>query len=255
MESGLFEIPTREAKYEANTLGAIDAAVPGETGVIKRTDENLIRQLTRELDKQLLVVLSCRTADEFTKSRREVWDKYFRARRALNDTLNLLVPKSVIRMVSLAAAERVSEELTRYRNSLFRDEVAQQFEFTSWLVNRIQCVAHDIEKAGSPSDKDADIRLSDDFALFTAWGQFHYDCVLASMQFERPIPEKVQGSIRDGLRAWVNASAIIEEALSLRIADSQEGTVEVHDQPWDDEDQELLDSSMRDLDAESSATL
>ena len=81
----------------------------------------------------------------------------------------------------------------------------------------------------------------------------HYDCVLASMKFEQPIPSDIQFPIRDGLRAWVNAAATVEEALSLRVPDCIGGAVEFFDQPWNDEDGELLVSSMKELDAEQSS--
>jgi hypothetical protein len=251
MNPALLEMPTRMSQpFEAGSLGALDATASGETRVIKRTDESLLRQMTENLDKKLLSVLACRTSEEFGKTRREIWERYFRARRALGDTINLVIPKKFVESVRCATLQRITEDLDRSRNVLFGEDIAQQFEFTMWTVNRIQAVAHEIAKAGEPSDRNADSRLHEDFCLYTAWGQFHYDCVLASMKFEQPIHDDLQFPIRDGLRAWVNAAAIVEEALSLRVPDGIGGTVQFFDQSWDDEDEELLASSMKDLDAE-----
>jgi hypothetical protein len=256
MESALLEMPIRVAQpFEVGTLGALDATASGETRGIKRKDEELLRQITETLDKQLLSALSCRTPQEFGKLRRDVWEKYFCARRALGDAIKLVIPKEVIEMMRFVTTQRLMEELGHSRNVLFGEDIATQFEFTDWLVNKMQCVAHEIAKVGEPTDRDADSRLHEDFNLYTAWGQFHYDCVLASMKFERPIPEQIQGSIRDGLRAWVNACSIVEEALALRVEKGSEIQLEVFDQPWDEEDQELLDSSMKDLDAECRSDL
>ena len=251
MDSALLEMPTRVAQpFEVGTLGAFDATASGETRVIKRKDEDLLRQITETLDKQLLAALACRTPKEFAKARGQLWEMYFRARRTLGDTIKLVIPKNVIEIIRFATTQRIAEDLARSRDVLFREDVAAQFEFTDWLVNKIQCVAHEISKAGNPSDRAADSQLHEDFSLYTSWGQFHYDCVLASMKFDRPSPEQIQGSIRDGLRAWVNACSITEEALALRAENGSERPQEVFDLPWDEEDQELLDSSMRDLDAE-----
>lgn len=247
----MLEMPKRVVQpFEANTLGALDATASGETVVIKRTDENVLRQLTESLDKQLLAVLACRTPQEFADARQRVWENYFRARRALSDTISVLVPKHLITTLRLATMERVAEDLKRSRNVLFSDLIADQVEFSEWIVNKIQCLCHEVTKAGEPCDLDADRKLNEEFYLHAAWGQFHYDCILEAMKFDRPISEEIQGSIRDGLRAWVNAVAIVEEALCLRL-DGTDNTIQLFDGPWDEEDEELLSSSMRDLDAES----
>lgn len=236
--------------FEADSLGALGATSSGETRVIARPNESLLRQMTENLDKLLLSLLACRTSEEFGEARHNMWERYFRARRALGDTINLVIPKNLIESVRCATLQRISEDLERSRAVLFGEEIAQQFEFTMWTVNRIQAVAREIEKANQPSDRNADSRLHEDFCLYTAWGQFHFDCVLASMKFEQPIPGDIQFPIRDGLRAWVNAAAIVEEAISLRVHDDIGGDVQFFDQPWDGEDEELLVASMEELDAE-----
>lgn len=250
MESALLEMPTRGVQFEVGTLGALDATASGETSVIKRNDENLLRQLIETLDKQLLAVLNCRNVDEFDRERRNVWDGYMRARRSLTDMMKVLVPSNLGEVLEAAVAEKVSADLARARAVLFSDAVADQFEFTGWIGGKIRYIAHAIQKAGPPQDRDADIRLNADFYLYSMWGQFHYDCVLASMKFNLPIAQEIHESILDGLRAWVNVSAIIQEALALRCAQEEPSFFE---SPWDEEDQELLDSSMRDLDRDAAA--
>jgi hypothetical protein len=254
MESALLDMPPRiDEPFEVHTLGALDTTSSDASSAIKRADADLIRKMTDTLDKQLLGVLSCRTQQELIETRERVWSKYFRARRALSDTIDLVVPKNVIQLVRFATAEKISEDLVRYRGVLFAEQVAEQVEFTDWLLTKMQFLGRTVAKAGEPRDRNADSKLHEDFLLCTSWGQFHYDCVLASMKFELPIPEQIQGSIRDGLRAWVNATSIMEEALALRVEDGSERLPEFFDGPWDKEDQELLESSMKDLDAECSS--
>ncbi|MGB6973817.1 MAG: hypothetical protein WBD67_03945 [Terracidiphilus sp.] len=209
--------------------------------------------MTEMLDKQILLVISCRATEEFREKRKDVWEKYFRARRALSDTIDLLVPKNVIELVRFATAEKVSEELKRSRDVLFGEGIAAQMEFTPWLLTKIQFLGREIAKSGEPRDRAKDSGLHEDFCLYAGWGQFHYDCILASMKFELPLSEEIQDSVRDGLRAWVNACAIAEEALALRGQDESERAPEFFVGPWDEEDQYLLDSSMRDLNEQHAA--
>jgi len=254
MELANLEMPSGVIPpFEVGTLGALDA-MSGDTCVIRRSDESLIRQLTEALDRQLLGILNCRSVEECEHSRQTVWINYVRARRALADTISRLIPEQVLELVRAATTERIAADLESARNVLFGDAIADQVEFSMWVVDRMQSLGHMISVAGEPSDKDADRKLSSDFHLYALWGQLHYDCVLAAIKFQRPIPEGIQYSIRDGLRAWVNASAIMEEALALRTQQGAEGCSEA-ELPWDEEDQELLDSSMKDLDAESATDL
>lgn len=249
MDHALLEMPNGVTPpFEVGTLGAIDAASSGETSVIRRSDESLIRQLTEVLDKQLLTALCSRSVSEFEAARLKAWVNYARARRALADTINLIIPANVIGFARAATAERIAADLERSRNVLFGDKVADQVEFSIWISDRMQALGREIINAGEPKDRDADRKLSYEFDLYATWGQFHYDSVLAAIKFDRPISEVIQGAVCDGLRAWVNASSIMEEALALRTSSAEELEATL---PWDEEDQELLDSSMRDLDAES----
>ena len=235
------------AQFEVNTLGPLDNSFLQDAAKIGREDGKLIRRLIEAIDKPLLAALSCRTRDEFVEAREKVWSNYFRALRSFGDTVARVVDSKQVELAGLKASQAITEDLARFRGLLFSEELAQQFEFSAWLVSRIQAAGHKIAKLGEAVDKEADIQLSSDFSLASAWGQFHYDCVLASMKFERPIDEGIQESIRDRLRAWVNAAAIVEEALALRTGDHVGGEVEFIDAPWDDEDDDLLKESMKDM--------
>jgi hypothetical protein len=68
------------------------------------------------------------------------------------------------------------------------------------------------------------------------------------MKFDRPIPEEIREAVCDGLRAAVNAFVIMKEALRLRLPHIEELPL-VANLPWDDEDEGLLASSMKDRNA------
>lgn len=255
MGTAVLEMPTRlDPPFVIGTLGALDASVSSDTTAIRRDDEKLIVQLIQVLDRQLLAFLDCRTAEECVAMRNAVWTHYVRASRALRDTVNNLVPENVLEILYASSHERIQNDIDQNRNVLFGDKVADQMEFTLWLVARMRVLAQHISAAGAPEDRDADLKLHSEFLLFMNWGQFHFDCVLAAMKFARHIREEVQEVICDGLRAWVNTSVIMEEALELRVPAIQQGQLPEGALPWDDEDQELLDSSMKDLDAKSEPT-
>jgi hypothetical protein len=251
MDSKTLKIPVA-AQFEVNTLGPLDDSILQDAAKIGREDGKLIRRLVEAIDKPLLAVLSCRTREEFVETREKVWSNYFRALRSFGDTLARVVDSRQVELAGLKASEAIAEDLARFRGGLFSEEMAQQFEFSAWLISRIQAAGHKIAKLGQAEDREADIRLSSEFSSASAWGQFHYDCVLASMKFERPIDEGIQDSIRDGLRAWVNAAAIVEEALALRTGDNVGGEVEFIHAPWDEEDDDLLNESMKDVEKQLS---
>jgi len=250
MGTTTLEVPQGLPRFEIGALGALDAATSGETNVVSRSNEALIRQLVEVVDRQLLSALCCRTVDEFKVVRDNVWNDYIRASRALTDMIQILVPGTAMDLLCAASEERINEDLERSKNVLFGERIAEQADFSMWIFHRMRSVGYQISKAGPPRDSDLDLKLNCDFRLFSMWGRFHYDCVLASMKFETKIPEGIQESLVEGMRAWVNASAIVEQALELRVSPVDEPEVKL---PWDEEDQELLDSSMRDLDAESAS--
>jgi hypothetical protein len=251
MRTATLEVPQGLPRFEIGALGALDATVSGETNIVSRSSETLIRQLIDIVDKQLLQALCCRTVGEFVEVRQKLWKDYIRASRALTDMIQILVPDGGTDLLFASTEERIAEDLERYKNILFGERIAEQADFSMWIFHRMRAFAYQVGKAGQPKDSDLDLKLNCDFRLFSMWGRFHYDCVLAAMKFERPIPDELQESIVEGMRAWVNASSLVEQALELRSSPVDEPGVKL---PWDEEDQELLDSSMRDLDAESASS-
>jgi len=245
MEDETLRIPVA-AQFEVNTLGNLDDAVL-EDAARGSKDGKLLRELINALDEPLLAILSCRNRSELVKTRNEVWDNYFRALRSFGDTLARVVDSRQIEVASVRAMLAIERDLARSRGALFSEEIAQQFEFSGWLVSRIQAAGHKIAQIGRVPEqaRPTDVELSSDFISVAAWGQFHYDCVLTSMKFNRPMAHGIQESIRDGLRAWVNAAAIIEEALSLRTGNKVGGEVEFIDSIWDNEDGSLLEESTK----------
>ena len=248
MQVAVLDMPKQLcAPFDVGTLGAFfDQSTVIQTCLID-SDERLIRNLVSVLDNQLLEILQTRSVLEFKQAREKMWPKYVRALRALSDTLSNLVPENqVVAEISEACLATMAGDLQKQRGVRFGDTLADQAVFTLWTMGKIRSLAKKIESAGEPRDKDADQKLCADYHLNSLWAQFHLDTTVAAMKFRKNIPVDVQGAICDGLRASVNAYAVMKEALLLRISQVSlpEGPL-----PWDEEDERLLSSSMRDINA------
>ncbi len=237
------------APCEIGTLGAFFDPSSAPTSTML-SDVNLIRELVNVLDKQLLETLCARTAQEFVDVRDKVWPKYIRALRALQDTVSNVISEREIDRVSKAAIIRVDADLEKQRESRFGDALTEQAVFTLWTLGKIRSLGKELQDAGdAPADKkQVDKDLVADFCVNSLWAQFHLDILIAAMKFDRPAPEEIRETVCDGLRAAVNAYVIMKEALRLRLPQMEELPF-TSNLPWDEEDDSLLASSMKDLNA------
>lgn len=215
--------------------------------ILVRSDERLIRELASMLDTQLLAVLESRTASEFAQVREKIWPKYARSIRALSDTVSNLMSEDQIAIISEGAIAEFKEDLGKQRGLRFGETLIDQAMFTLWVMNKVRSLGQKIHDAGEPSDKDADLKLNRDYQVYWLWTQFHMDIIVAAMEFRKSVPADVQEAIRGGLRASVNVYAIMKDALRLRRPELQPSLETAL--PWDDEDEQLLASSMRDVNA------
>jgi hypothetical protein len=172
----------------------------------------------------------------------------------LSDTIRNFVPDEDFQAAADKAIDNFLEDFEKARGQSMTDTLISQAQFTLWTLRRLRALGHAIDAAGAApeADRGADSRMNKDYRLFSLWSQFHMDVTLTALYTKKDIPVPVQSSICDGLRSAVNAYAIGEEALALR---SPVQTSEPDDVPyvWDEEDEELLSSSMRDLDADLAA--
>ncbi len=247
MQVALLDMPRQMcAPFDVGTLGSFVGQSSSVQTILMQSDEELVRKLVSMLDNQLLAALEARTVVEFTQVRSEIWQKYVRARRALSDTMSNLAPASKLEAVAKACITTLAADLQKQRGVRFGDLLTDQAIFTMWTFGKISTLAQKVQDAGDPCDKDADLKLNAEYQLCLLWAQFHMDAVVAAMKFKKTVPDDVQQIICDGLRTAVNAYAILKEALSLRVS---QVVVSPAALPWDDEDERLLASSMRDINA------
>ena len=216
---------------------------------LSNSDVKLIAQLAFQIHRQILRVLEARSLSEFKRRRDDAWANYARAVRALSDTMRNFMPREAFIALSNKALEVFTQDFESERGRSFTEELINQIQFTLWTLRRLTSLGFAIDAAGNPPEemRGADAELNKDYRTHSLWSQFHVDITLAALSLHKTITGEIQHEICEGLRAAVNAYAIGEEALALRAPRLE--TPVVTNSAWDEEDAELLASSMRDLDA------
>jgi hypothetical protein len=125
--------------------------------------------------------------------------------------------------------------------------VRDQALFTVWTLRKISALAEKIsdKEPVSEDQKGFDTECVKQFCTSMTWTNFHLGCLITAIRFDKSIYPEVLSEIIDGLRAAVNAYAWIRQGVDIRFP-IEEPIIKKLD--WDEEDQELLDSSMSSLD-------
>jgi hypothetical protein len=235
------------APFLVGTLGAAFEPPSDMDCFLTRNDERLIRELSSMLDRQVLAALDCRSASEFVQVRAQVWPNYCRALRALSDTLRNMAPDHDIDRFAKLAMAMFETDLQKQRGTRFSDHLTDQAVFTLWTLGKIRTLSFSLVDAPAPDLRGADLQLCNEYRLCSLWAQFHMDLAMGAIKFDKAIAADVQETICDGLRTAVNAYAIMKEAYALRHPRAERPAAT--GLPWDEEDEQLLAASMRDMNA------
>jgi hypothetical protein len=242
---GLLDMPPQLC--EVGAPGALYEQSSTLEDSLARPKERLVRELISVLDNVLLEGLSARSLSEFMETRKSAWPKYIHAVRALSDTLSNLLSKEAREASARMAITSLEENLER-QEARFGDVLTDQAIFTASTIGRMRSLGAQITAIALPREmRKADAVLLSEYSSHAYWSSFHLDLMVAAMKFNRPMPEELREAVCEGLRAAVNAYAIMKEALFLRSPCVEEAPP--HTFPWDEEDEQLLASSMRDLNA------
>lgn len=250
MGSAVLEMPKGACSpIELGMLGAffeptLLEPTPEEEANLTRPQERLIKALMDVLTKQLIVVAGARSEDEFRTTRENAWPKYIRSLRALHDTVTNVVGEDQVDRMSDEGFPIFTSDLQK-QASRFGDKLTEQALFTLWTMGKIRPLAKKIDSIPVPVDKqEADRTLFKEYVGTSLWSQFHLDILISAMKLGIPVAEEIRESVINGLRAAVNAYTIMREALALRQMHVEETATVL---PWDEEDERLLASSMRDI--------
>jgi hypothetical protein len=213
------------------------------------SSEEMIKNICTILDRIVVNAIEKQTNNEFVAYRDAEFPTYLKAMRAFADYASLTIPKEVLDQLANNSFSEMEENLSEHGDA-FGLAVRDQAIFTVWTFKKIRVLIKKIldNQNVLEEHKNADNELAAKFGTYILWARFHLDCLTASLRTHKPIYPGVRDTIADGLRAAVNAYAYVKQGVDLRVPvnEPKVGAVE-----WDQEDQELLDSSMRDIGRET----
>jgi hypothetical protein len=209
----------------------------------------LFQGIKRVLDNLLLRAIESRTAAEFEATRDAVFPDYYKTVAALSNLARVIVPAQVLDRLAVESFSELEADLREQGLARFGAVARDQAVFTVWTLRKTNRLISMIAAAGPvPEDqRTADKKFAVEFSLNSRYSQFHLDCLIASMHFDKAINPEVLTEICEGLRTAVNAYGLIRQGVDLRLT-REEPVIAPY--AWDEEDQELLASSMSDMEAE-----
>lgn len=198
------------------------------------------------IDKLLIRTVREQSVEEFRATRSAVIGTYTRAVIAFAQLIEKVVPAPTIDRVIAESFSEQEKEFRDHGEERFGTTVKDQAIFTIWTLRKTSGVITKVASRDllSPDLRQKDRELARTFSGATAWTQFHLDCLLTSIRHDIVILPVVLPEIVDGLRAAVNAYGHAREGLDLRVTTVEPEVVQYQ---WDEEDQMLLDSSMREM--------
>jgi hypothetical protein len=208
--------------------------------------QELFRSATATLEGIVLRVIEKRTAADFKATLQQVFPKYFEAALGLSFLARATVPAHILERLTQESFSEMEAELRAGALVAFGAAVRDQAIFTVWTLRKISDICQKISDAPSLAAN----LSNDDLVAFNAFAwhamltRFSLDCLLKSMQTQKPIYPEVREAVIDGLRSAVNAYAWVRRALDLRFP---EVALELSPVQWDEEEQSLLDEATYDL--------
>lgn len=200
---------------------------------------DLLRSVVTIIDEMVVSALEKRTAEEFVKTRDQLFPQYLSAMAALSVLIKVSVPKQTMDRI---VAESLSEQEADFRDhgaAAFGHELTERGRFTVWTLRKISDLAEKVREAEARNGDSEEIAKK--FVASVVWARFHLDCLLKSIHAKKPIFPDVVDPLADGLRAAVNAYAHIRQLVDVQEPDPAFFVT------WDAEDEAWLADSMSDL--------
>lgn len=218
-------------------------------GELSVSASGILKGMAALIDDLLLRTIAAQTKDEFVTVRNETFMPYARAMTSFSKLARNVIPDPVIERIVDESFSELEHDFREQGMSRFGAVTKEQAMFTIWTLRRTSRLISKIVAYGPipAADKARDGEIAAAFSFHATWAQFHLGCLLVSIRQDKPIQLDVLPEIVDGLRAAVNAYGYIREGLDLRIP-RDEPTMASYE--WDQEDQELLESSMREMEGQ-----
>jgi hypothetical protein len=216
----------------------------------------LFKRIAEAVEGLAVRAIEKRTELQFKETIVSVFNDYVRLLRARSDLHQVLL-KGNYQHVGAFVIQGITElenELRSEGPERFGNTITEQAVFTTWTLRKTADLVWRFPRVGtpeygmpSPEDRRELEKLGGQFALYMSWAQFHLECLMASIRTDKAIYPDVHPAIMEGLRSEVNAYAIARQIMDL-LSPAKEEDLPAY--AWDEEDEELLASSMEDMEAE-----
>jgi hypothetical protein len=219
------------------------------TREISVSTAELFKGIKQILDDLLQRAIANRTGADFIRTREVLFPDYFKTISALSNLARVIVPAHALDRLVNESFSELEADLREQGLAKFGATARDQAVFTVWTLRKTTRLIAMISAAGPvpPEIKNEDAKIAAEFAITSRWSQFHLDCLIASMRFDKAVHPEVLTEICEGLRTAVNAYGLIRQGVDLRVPRAH---TEISPYIWDEEEQELLESSMSDMESE-----
>lgn len=243
---GVFEMP----RGRSERLTVVGLPSKQSARELSGSAAELFKGIKHVVDDLLLRAIDKRTAESFIAVRESVFGDYFKTMSALTNLALVMVPAPTLERLMSESFSELEADLREQGLARFGATARDQAVFTVWTLRKVARLGSVIASAPNVPEqlRTEDQQIAKQFALASRYSQFHLECLVASMHFNKAIHPEVLTEICDGLRVAVNAYGLIRQAVDLRVPRT-EPNIAPYD--WDEEDDDLLSSSMDDMEAET----
>ncbi len=142
----------------------------------------------------------------------------------------------------------MEKEFREQGNERFGTQLTDHAVFTVWTIAKTADYLWKIQPSPTiqltEAQKEKERKLGSELVLHWVLAHLHLSYLSASLRLRKAIEPNVRPTLIEGLRSAVNANALARQILDLRVPQTPRQHVPFK---WDDEDEDLLRSSMREI--------
>jgi hypothetical protein len=237
--------------FPAKPEGVSLLGLPAERSAKRRlpgSADDVLRTISSILNDILEDVIARQTAASFEEAVDDAFPRYVKLVMAFAKVASAMIrPQTLSRLASESFSELESDIRTDGL-AFLGEALSERAIFTVWTLRKTSDMIDVLAKSPSvPDQREKDVEFHQEFFINALWSRFHIDCLIASMRTQKPIYPDVMPLVDNGLRSAVNAYAWAKQAVDLRFPTDEYEPLPDY---WSEDDQQLLDASMRDLDSE-----
>jgi len=205
----------------------------------------VFKGIREAVDQLILSAIETRTEKEFKDALHVAFPRYLGITLALAAFSNAMVPGETINRMARESICELEAEFRDKAVAAFGSEIKAQLMFTVWTLRKISDLLIQIGATKPAVSRRAeDKEYCSHFVATTMQAKFSLDCFNMALHLNRPIYPEVMESLKDGLRAMVNAYAWARRGAALRYPTFEAAP---ESEVSTEEDNELLASSMQDM--------